>query len=194
MGANNFSYENRCVVVTNEDFESNNLPKLGDWININRNYPCKVLDREENKVIDKTKPIVFHEIVLTSGYYEHACLDYIRNEVYITDCLGALGFYCFKDMDTIQREIVAIHDITKQEFTNTYQQVMSDMGITEEDEDDFDKFFDIFMSEIYDIVVYNERLHCEQIIDQIKEQYGYKEYYCVGVASNGEAFYKAINN
>ena len=49
MGTRNFCYENRCVVTSNDDYEFNNLPQLGDWVNNSRNFPSKeVLYSEEN--------------------------------------------------------------------------------------------------------------------------------------------------
>ena len=43
MATGNFSFENRCVVVTNEDYEFDNLPVLGNRVNDSRNYPSRIL-------------------------------------------------------------------------------------------------------------------------------------------------------
>jgi RNAse (barnase) inhibitor barstar len=204
MGASNFCYVNRCVVTSNDDYEFNNLPKLGDWCNNNRNYPSKeVLINELScckDYIKSIKPIRLHRIVMTSGYYEHACIDFVCNDsvynseyVFVTDCLGSLGYYNFQDMKVIQSEIVETFQITNEEFETIYNKVMSNMGITENDEDDFDVFFDVLMNEINDKIIDNERIHCNKIIDLIKEGYGYEEYGCVCVASNGETLYNKID-
>lgn len=199
MGAKNFCYNNRCVVTSNEDYEFNNLPKLGDWVNNSRNYPSKeVLYQEENSTKEYAKeikkPIRLHKIVMTSGYYEHACIDFIVNDYeYVTDCLGCLGYYCFQDMKEIQTEIVETYHISNEEFTSIYNKVMTNMGITENDEDNFDTFFDVLMNEINEKILDNERIHCNKIIDLIKDGYGYEEYGCVAVASNGESVYEKID-
>jgi hypothetical protein len=204
MGTSNFCYENRCVVTSNDDYEFNNLPQLGDWVNNSRNFPSKeVLINELScckDYIKSIKPIRLHRIVMTSGYYEHACIDFVCNDsvynseyVFVTDCLGSLGYYNFQDMKEIQSEIVETFQITNEEFETIYNKVMSNMGITENDEDDFDVFFDVLMNEINDKIIDNERIHCNKIIDLIKEGYGYEEYGCVCVASNGETLYNKID-
>lgn len=205
MGTRNFCYENRCVVTSNDDYEFNNLPQLGDWVNNSRNFPSKeVLYSEENCTKEYVKalkkPIRLHRIVMTSGYYEHACIDFVHNDkldnseyVFVTDCLGGLGYYSFEDMKEIQSEIVETFQISNEEFTSIYNKVMSNMGITENDENDFDVFFDALMDEINNKIIDNERIHCNKIIDLIKESYGYEEYGCECVASNGEAVYKKID-
>ena len=193
MGTSNFCYENRCVVTSDNDYEFNNLPKLGDWVNNSRNFSSKeVLYSEENCTKEYVKalkkPIRLHRLVMTSGYYEHACIDFVHNEnlynseyVFVTDCLGSLGYYSFKDMKEIQTEIVETFQITNEEFTSIYNKVMSKMGITENDVDDFDVFFDVLMDEINNKIIDNERIHCNKIIDLIKENYGYEEFDCVCV-------------
>lgn len=206
MGTSNFCYVNRCVVTTKEDYEFNNFPKLGDWCNNNRNYPSKEVlykdDPHTKEYVKTIKPIRLHKIVYTSGYYEYACIDFVCNDsvynseyeyVFVTDCLGNLGYYNFQDMKEIQTEIVETFQITNEEFETIYNKVMSNMGITENDEDDFDVFFDTLMDEINDKIIDNERIHCNKIIDLIKEGYGYEEYGCVAVASNGEACYQKID-
>ena len=132
MGTSNFCYQNRCVVLTNDDYEFDNVPKLGNWVNDNRNYPSKeILYKETSctKEYAKTiKPIRLHQIVMTIGYYEHACIDFILNEnEYVTDCLGSLGYYNFCDMEEIQNEIVETYHITHEEFQLIYKKVMNNI-------------------------------------------------------------------
>ena len=198
MGTSNFCYQNRCVVLTNDDYEFDNVPKLGNWVNDSRSYASKEILYKEisctNEYAKTIKPIRLHQIVMTNGYYEHACIDFILNEnEYVTDCLGSLDYYNFCDMEEIQNEIVETYHITHEEFQLIYKKVMNNMGISETDEDDFDTFFDVLMNEIYDKIVENEIVHCNKIIDLIKENYGYEEYGCVAVASNGESFYNKID-
>ena len=72
MSTCNFAYENRCIVVTNDDYEMDNLPPMGEWINGNRSYPSRKLAVSDD--------FNFFDVVITSGYYQDACIDYIRNE------------------------------------------------------------------------------------------------------------------
>ena len=68
-------YQNRCVVITDDDYEFGNLPTLGDYIDISRSYPSRIVeidDLELTKVKEyraTIKPIHLHNIVVTSGYY-----------------------------------------------------------------------------------------------------------------------------
>ena len=45
MGASNFSFDNRCIVVTNDDFEMGNVPSLTDKSDRDRCYPSTILTR-----------------------------------------------------------------------------------------------------------------------------------------------------
>ena len=68
MAANNFCFENRCIVVENDDFEFGNVPEHNEYDKKSlRSYPSSILD-ESN--------FDFWNVVLTSGYYEGACIDY----------------------------------------------------------------------------------------------------------------------
>ena len=75
MATGNFAYENRCIVVTDNDYEDGNIPPLGDWEkNTSRSYPSRLL-----AVSDDFK---FWNIVITTGYYSGACIDYKENGEY----------------------------------------------------------------------------------------------------------------
>lgn len=199
MGANNFSYKNRCVVVTNEDYENENLPELGDWCNNSRNYPSReILQREEfstQEYAKSIKPIQLHNIVMTSGYYEHACIDFIRDEEKSAiDCTSWSCYYDFNSIEEIIEPITNDYNITAEEIKTLIQQRMNAMGIiAETDEDKFQSFYEYLMDDIDEKIVENEEIHCNKIIDIIKEKYGYEEYGCVAVASNGEGFYQKID-
>ena len=68
MATGNFCYENRCVVVTDDDYEIGNLPEMGECVDNSRNYPSYLIEEFE-----------FWVVVLTAGYYEGACIDYIEH-------------------------------------------------------------------------------------------------------------------
>ena len=44
MATGNFCYEHRCVVVTDGDYEMDNLPVLGEWVDKSRSYPSRLKD------------------------------------------------------------------------------------------------------------------------------------------------------
>lgn len=83
MSTNNFCYENRCVVVTDDDYTSGNIPRLGDYIkDCNRNYPSYELELSSRmKLIRET--LLITKIVITSGYYSDACIDFVQNEEWL---------------------------------------------------------------------------------------------------------------
>ena len=82
MATGNFAYENRCIVVTDEDYADGNLPPMGEWEeNTSRNYPSRLLAVSDD--------FQFWNIVITSGYYSGACIDYKENDATIEDWLGA---------------------------------------------------------------------------------------------------------
>ena len=200
MGARNFVYQNRCVVITDDDYEFGNLPTLGDYIDISRSYPSRIVeidDLELTKVKEyraTIKPIHLHNIVVTSGYYEHACLDFLRNED--NSSIDYVGWSCHYDFNTIEEIIEPItsnFNITAEEIKTLIKHRMDAMHITAEtDEDKFQSFYEYLMDDIDEKIIENEKIICNKIIDLIKESYGYEEYGCVAVASNGEGFYQKV--
>lgn len=201
MGANNFSYKNRCVVITDDDYEFGNLPTLGDYFDNSRNYPSRIVEIEDlelqkvEQYRTTIKPIRLHNIVVTSGYYEHACLDFLRNED--NSSIDYVGWTCYYNFDTIEEIIEPItnnFNITAEEIKALIKYRMDAMLInTETDEDKFQSFYEYLMDDIDEKIIENEEIICNKIIDLIKESYGYEEYGCVAVASNGEAFYQKVN-
>lgn len=70
MATSNFCYDNRCVVVTNDDYECGNHPQLDEYRPESlRSYPSHKLAGYD---------FIFWDVVLTLGYYEHACIDYVE--------------------------------------------------------------------------------------------------------------------
>ena len=80
MSTNNFAFENRCIVVEDDDFTFENVPKHLEYVQgSNRNYPSYYLDKYRHR---------FHtlDIVITAAYYSGACIDYTPNDKYL-DCI-----------------------------------------------------------------------------------------------------------
>jgi len=129
MSTPNFSYENRCVVVSDDDFEVGNYPAVCGKNIGGRSYASYELEEYEGHFI-ATK------IVMTYAYYQGACINFVQNVDWIYDA-----------------------DYTDKQVEKLLQK---------------------------------EAKEANKIIDTIKMLYGYAEYKCIGVASNGEGFYREI--
>lgn len=72
MSTPNFCYENRCIAITDEDINNDNLPEIEDRCHSqsNPNY-CSYLLKEQPEGCG------FLQAVITCAYYEGACLDYL---------------------------------------------------------------------------------------------------------------------
>lgn len=177
MATGNFSFENRCVVVTDEDYEFDNIPSLGNRVNDNRNYPSRIL-----KDYDFFR---FYQIVLTSAYYEGACIDFVeKRDVYdIEDWLGQSQYYLYKN-DFI-KECCAEFGLSKYRI-NKLCGTIKDCG------GDLECWLSNAVEKITDYLKECEAKECNKIIDQIKEDYGYVEVCCVGRFSNGECLYEKV--
>lgn len=177
MGTSNFAYENRCVVVTNDDYEFGNLPKLGNWVNSNRNYPSRILEEYDF--------FKFYQIVLTSGYYEDACIDFVeKNDVGdIEDWLG----YCLYNLNK--------KDFIKEccdEFGLTKYRINKLCGTIKDCGGDLDCWLSNAVEKITEYLKEIEANECNKVIDQIKKDYGYEEICCIGRFSNGECVYERV--
>ena len=177
MATGNFSFENRCVVVSNDDYEFGNIPSLGNWVNSNRNYPSRILEEYDF--------FKFYQIVLTSGYYEDACIDFVeKNEGYdIADLLCKSDYYQYK-IDFIQ-DCIAEFGLSKY-LINKLCGTIKDCG------GDLECWLSNAVEKITDYLKECEAKDCNKIIDQIKEDYGYIEVCCVGRFSNGECLYEKV--
>ena len=85
MATGNFAYENRCIVVTDEDYAEGNLPPMGEREGDSRNYPSRLLAVSDD--------FQFWNIVITTGYYSGACIDYKENDATIEGWLGPTFYY-----------------------------------------------------------------------------------------------------
>ena len=174
MATGNFAYENRCIVVTDNDYENGNIPPLGDWEeNTSRSYPSRLL-----AVSDDFK---FWNIVITTGYYSGACIDYKENDATIEDWLGATFYYA-----TQKDFFNECHN----EFGISYyrlKKVCGKVGAMD---------IDTYLENAYDkLTAYlreKEETKVNAYLDGVKKLYLYDEVTCIGRASNGEAFYKKV--
>lgn len=102
MATGNFMYDNRCVFVSDDDYEFNNHPKTeNSKHDTNRSY-------SRRKLADYD--YIFFEIVLTAGYYEGGCIDYIQTEE--PDNYEYLGFDTEQDAhDAMVKEELEVNKV-----------------------------------------------------------------------------------
>lgn len=174
MSTCNFAYENRCIVVTNDDYEMDNLPPMGEWLNGNRSYPSREL-----AVSDDFK---FFDVVITSGYYQDACIDYIRNEQTAEYFLGDTMYYPTK------RELF---NDCKEEFGLSEYRLRKICGKVK-DFNDYDEWIESAYDKITEYLADNEERKVNEYLDGVKKLYGYEEVKCAGVFSNGEGIYEKV--
>lgn len=73
MSTSNFYYKNRCIVVSDEDFDNDNVPEYDNRTDYGlRSYPSFPLREQPN-----CKILI---AVLTGAYYSGACIDYIEDD------------------------------------------------------------------------------------------------------------------
>lgn len=181
MSTPNFSYENRCVHITNEDYEMGNVPETANRsCNDNRYYPSYEVEATE---YPQRKPIA-HSIVITPGYYEDACLDYISNGFDIHNDIN--GCYRF---DTIQEFIEEVQYFYPTISAYRIRKCLGKMGDQTREE-----YFYKGLDRIAEWVEETDAQLCEEIIDHLAESYGYRELVCTARFSNGEAMYDYKDN
>ena len=78
MSAPNFSYDRRCVLVPDDDYEMGNYPSLGDCFGDDRYYVSYYL----RKYQDDFSTVA---IVLTTGYYSDACIDIVDDNSLVSE-------------------------------------------------------------------------------------------------------------
>lgn len=182
MSAPNFFYKNRCVVTTNEDFDFENYPTLTqERVEPSRYYNSSVVDAEP--FLEKGDWIpIYHRIVLTAGYYTDGCIDYVEHgDFTVSDYLP--------NCECTRREI---EDYLTQSLPLSRYRVRKLMDAR--GDRDYCEWLEAFVKRTDDYLREAEKKMCERIIDNIKKEFGYEEYVCTGVMSNGEATYAKADN
>ena len=179
MSAPNFSFENRCVLVRDFDYEAGNLPPMGDFLGFDRNYQSReVLPPEQYK-------FRFHTFVLTQGYYSDACLDFIRNDNDIRDML-------YMHWWDIENNITEVKDSLRRQFHISRDALNMMFGKWDRTEPKY-KFIDRGLDRAADFLALRERAKCNEVIDLYKERYGYAELAIMARFSNGETWYDYVS-
>lgn len=187
MGTSNFKYDNRCIVVTNEDYEDDNRPSLGECVDHDRNYPSYEVVFRNEEMRKKAESLNFLLVVFTSGYYEGGCIDFCANELDITDVFG-YRLYCEIETKKELIEETLNHfggylNITRKEVDKAIGKVKGKA---------LDDWYEDALSNIYELILSKEEKIANELCDYIKNEYGYEEYGCIGHFSNGEGLYQKI--
>lgn len=172
MAAPNFNYENRCIYVSDEDYEYNNIPNCSELIRNGHNYTC--LDGYNFN---------FFDIVLTSGYYEGGCIDYVQRDKDISYWLGYSDYYDTKKQ--VIADLCSEFNLTKYR-ANKLCSKLSDFA-------DFGDWYDNMIENVTEYLAEQEEIQVNKAIDQIKKEYGFIELATAWRASNGETGYRIIN-
>ena len=173
MATSNFAYDNRCIVVTNDDFEMDNLPPMGKWLNNDFNYPSRILAISDD--------FDFWDIVMTSGYYEAACIDYIESERDVEDFLGSTCYFDTKEefFKECKNEF-GLSDYRMRKICGN----MGKMPLEDHLEQSYERLTNYLPEQ--------QETNANKSPDNIKHLYGYEEYVLDWRASNGEAGYRKI--
>ena len=169
MATSNFFYKNRCVAISNKDFEEGNIPEC----------ECDYFGR--NKML--LQRVLMFNITINIGYYEGACIDYSIKDDYeniLTDFYGC--YYTPETKEEIINDIAGYCSeyVTKKELAQELEGLKFDKDL----EQIIDKLDNLILPKIEDKV--------NDIIDNIKQVYGYTELKRISTFSNGEAIYKRI--
>lgn len=172
MATSNFCYENRCVVVENDDLEMDNLPVLGEWVDKSRSYPSRLIENFE-----------FWQVVLTYGYYEGACIDYIEHP-------------SRSPYDVVQGYIG--YPSTKKEF---FKECKEAFGLSRRKMQaicgnvngmDIDDYVEKATEKVGEYLAEKEAVKVNKFIDGLKQLHGYEEVERMATFSNGEAIYRKV--
>lgn len=175
MSAPNFSYDRRCVLVTNEDFEFRNVPAHDERFGNDRCYPSAYLDKYK----DDFSTIA---IVMTYGYYADACIDIVDREDKADELLGYANYYSNHNRQELINDICYFLGCSPN-FANTRLKGCR-LG-SDTYEYDIEKAFERIVDDWREV----ELRKANKVVDKIKRSYGYKELVKTCQFSNGEAWY-----
>ena len=181
MSTPNFSFSNRCVLITNDDYEYGNCPKTTDEEIGSRSYPSWVVDCEGN---DKMK---FWRVVITEGYYADQCLDFVNIKPSACDIFNAWWYYDHSNASKTE----IINDIHAEYRGKLTRKIIRDAFSSAKDAQDW-KEMDWGFEFLLEKLAEQEKSVANSAVDRIKKEYGYNELACVGIFSNGEAIYEKI--
>lgn len=172
MGAANFCYDNRCVIVKEWDLLIGNYPHFDEYrLESLLSYPSLRLDGYN---------FTFWELVITSGYYKHACIDYVEKP----GTRSIFEFFSPGNYSSVQEFCEDVHNKFK-DFVSKGQIDKFFFG----PRDSGKELYDFLVTKFYDFAEYAaaiERKAVDAAIDKIKDDYGYEEYAVSARFSNSE--------
>ncbi len=178
MSTNNFAFENRCIVVEDDDFTFENVPKHLEYVQgSNRNYPSYYLDEYRNRFYTL-------DIVMTAAYYSGACIDYTPDERYLNCIYECRNVVSNRDADDIFDDIYNDFKAYKPQKRELRKLVKDAYNAECGNYKPFDALFEFLFA--------LEKVEADKILDQIKDDYGYTEVRKIGNFCNGEALYETI--
>jgi hypothetical protein len=180
MATSNFCYENRCIVISDEDYNEGNLPETTAYRGGNRNYPASEVEADEYPAFGNHSP-KYHDIVITAGYYEGACLDYITNGYTIEDDM-------MEDHGSA-REVM--DDIFCAAFGNLsmyrVRQLCGRLGNLSMYE-----YKRRAIDRVDEFLARQECAVCDAICNYIRDKYGFQEYRRAAWLSDGSPIYERV--
>ena len=179
MSAPNFSYDRRCVLVRNDDFEWDNVPAHTETFDNDRSYPSAYLDAYKDDFATVA-------IVLTSGYYADACIDIVDREDKANELLGYANYYSGHNRQELVSDICYFLGCSPN-FANTRLKGCR-LG-SDTYEYDIEKAFEKIVDDWRDA----ELRKANKVLDEIKKSYGYRELTRTALFSNGEAWYDYVD-
>ena len=178
MSAPNFSYDRRCVLVTNDDFDFGNVPAHDECFGNDRSYPSRYIDKYK----DDFSTIA---IVLTGGYYSDACIDIVDRQDKADELLDYTYHSSKYNREELLGDICYILGCTR----NFANQRLKGCRLGDENyEHNIGKAFERIVEDWREVEVEK----ANKVLDEIKKSYGYKELTKTVQFSNGEAWYDYI--
>ena len=175
MSAPNFSYDRRCVLVTNDDYNTGNVPKIGNAFAAFRSYPSAYLE-------DYKDDFATVAIVLTGGYYSDACIDIVDREDKAYELTGYAEYYSNHNRQELIGDICyylgCSHHFANARLKGCRLGSPTYIG-------DLENAFQIIVEDWREV----ELRKANKVLDKIKKSYGYKELVKTCQFSNGEAWY-----
>jgi hypothetical protein len=180
MSAPNFSYDRRCVLVPDDDYEMGNYPSLGDCFGDDRYYVSYYLRKYQGDFSTVA-------IVLTTGYYSDACIDIVDDDTLVPELSCADYHLALLTRDELFDELYYYFkgNISKRMMLRHLK------GLDRRDEDYQSKLsyaVDAMFEEVRD----KELEKADKLVDKIMKDYGLRELTKVAQFSNGEAWYDYI--
>lgn len=172
-GTSNFYIDNRCLVVTDKDFEDGNVPEL----KFEQDYALITEDEAKFKLWD---------VIYRTGYYHDGHIDYVRNcyEYWLKYLVDELGYdeydNLFNDEEKFKEELFKNYDITESE----YNKVKDTLDFSNYDEST------LLAERLDEYLAEKEKSEVDKYLDKLKEEYGYEEIYQEGTLSDGTGIYR----